>query len=294
MELRHLRYFMAVAEGLSFRGAADKLHVAQPALSAQVKSLEDELGVKLLERTTRSVSLTNAGRVLLEEARSVLKAATRAENRTRYADRGLVGTLRIGIIAPSANAWLSGVLSQFRVKHPGVELSFFDLPSIEQLRRLREHELDVGFLRPPIGLPQLDYQLVEQSPQVLALPANHRLVKKKTLEWIDFHEEPMVIVHPNLQHGFYDAFFSQCARAGATPRVAQMANDIHTKMWLISAGLGLAPTTSALAEIKRPGLALRSMPPGLPLVQTVMAWHRSDDSPVLAHFRDCFPTLIEE
>ncbi len=285
---------MAVAEGLSFRGAADKLRVAQPALSAQIKSLEDELGVKLLERTTRSVSLTNAGRVLLEEARTVLKAATRAENRARHADRGLVGTLRVGIIAPSANAWLSGVLSGFRTKHPGVELSFFDLPSIEQLRRLREHELDVGFLRPPIGLPQLDYQLVEQSPQVLALPDSHRLATKETLEWIDFHEEPMVVVHPNLQHGFYDAFFAQCARAGATPRVAQTANDIHTKMWLISAGLGLAPTTSALAEIKRPGLALRAMPPGLPLVQTVMAWHRSDESPVLAHFRECFPTLVEE
>ncbi|MDB6072997.1 MAG: LysR family transcriptional regulator [Verrucomicrobiaceae bacterium] len=294
MELRHLRYFMAVAEGLSFRGAADKLRVAQPALSAQIKSLEDELGVKLLERTTRSVSLTNAGRVLLEEARTVLKAATRAENRARHADRGLVGTLRIGIIAPSANAWLSGVLSSFRAQHPGVELSFFDLPSIEQLHRLREHDLDVGFLRPPIGLPQLDYQLVEQSPQMLALPEGHRLVKKKTLEWIDFHEEPMVVVHPNLQHGFYDAFFAQCARAGATPRVAQTANDIHTKMWLISAGLGLAPTTSALAEIKRPGLALRAMPPGLPLVQTVMAWHRSDESPVLSHFRECFPTLGQD
>ena len=294
MELRHLRYFMAVAEGLSFRGAAERLHLAQPALSAQIKSLEDELGVKLFERTTRSVNLTNAGRVLLEEARGVLKAATRAENRTRHAERGLVGTLRIGIIAPTANAWLAGVLGKFRASHPGVQLSFFDLPSIEQLDRLREHQLDVGFLRPPIGLPQLDYQLVEQSPQVLALPAGHRLVKKKTLEWTDFHEEPMVVVHPNLQHGFYDAFFSQCARAGATPRVAQTANDIHTKMWLISAGLGLAPTTSALAEIKRPGLALRPFPPGLPLVQTVMVWQRNDESPVLAHVRDCFPTLVEE
>ena len=294
MELRHLRYFMAVADGLSFRGAAEKLNLAQPALSAQIKSLEDELGVKLFERTTRSVKLTNSGKVLLEEARSVLKAANRAESRTRHAERGLVGTLRVGIIAPSANAWLSGILSQFRARHPGVELSFFDLPSIEQLNRLREHQLDVGFLRPPIGLPQLEYQLVEQSPQVLAVPSNHRLAKKKSIEWLDFHEEPMVVMHPNLQHGFYDSFFAHCARAGATPRVAQTANDIHTKMWLISAGLGLAPTTSTFAELKRPGLVLRPLPPGLPLVQTVMAWQRKDESPVLGHFRECFPTLREQ
>ena len=294
MELRHLRYFMAVAEGLSFRGAAEKLHLAQPALSAQIKSLEDELGVRLFERTTRSVNLTNAGRVLVEEARAVLKAAKRAENLTRHADRGVVGTLRVGIIAPSANAWLSSVLSLFRARHPGVELSFFDLPSIEQLDRLREHQLDVGFLRPPVGLPQLEYQLVEQSPQVLAVPSGHRLAKKKDIEWADFHDEPMVVMHPNLQHGFYDAFFSHCARAGATPRVAQTANDVHTKMWLISAGLGLAPTTSTIAEVKRPGLSLRALPAGLPLVQTVMAWHRNDESPVLAHFRDCFPPLVTE
>ncbi len=291
MELRHLRYFLAVAEDLSFRGAAEKLNLAQPALSAQIRGLEDELGVKLFERTTRSVSLTNAGRVLMEEARGVLKAASRAEARARNAEKGLVGTLRIGLIAPTANAWLAGVLRQFRKNHPGVEFSFFDLPSIEQLRRLREHELDVGFLRPPIGLPQLDYQLVEQGAQVLALPASHRLARKKVLEWRDFHEEPMVVMHPNLQHGFYDAFFSKCALAGATPRLAQLANDIHTKMWLISAGLGLAPTTASLAEVQRPGLALRPLPPGLPPVQTVLVWHRNDDSPVVAHFRSCFPPL---
>lgn len=292
MELRHLRYFVAVAEGLSFRGAAQRLNLAQPALTAQIKSLEEELGVKLFERTTRSVTLTNAGRVFLEEAAGVLKAANRAEARARNAEQGLVGTLRIGIITPSANAWLAHVVGEFRVKHPAVELSFFDLPSIEQIHRLRDHELDVGFLRPPIGLPQLDYQLVEQSQQVLALPSGHRLVTKETLEWADFHDEPMVVMHPNLQHGFYDAFFSHCARAGATPRIAQYANDVHTKMWLISAGLGIAPTTAALAEVKRPGLALRPLPPGLPPVQTALVWQRNDESPIVAHFRECFAPMV--
>ena len=288
MELRHLRYFVAVAESLSFRKAAENLHLAQPALSAQIKNLEDELEVKLLERTTRSVKLTTAGRVLLEDAYRVLQVAEVAEQRAKKASHGLVGTLRVGVIAPTANSWLAAILNQFRKEHPGVQLSFFDLPSIEQMRRLREGELDVGFLRPPIGLPELDYQFVEESHQVLAVHSGHRLAKKKRIEWKDFDKEPMVMLHPNLQHGFYDAFLAACSLAGATPFLAQMANDIHTKMWLISAGFGLAPTTSTVAETQRPGLTLRDLPGGLPPVHTVLVWRRSDTSPLLSHFRDCF------
>ena len=177
MELRHLRYFVAVAEELSFRRAAEKLHLAQPPLSAQIKSLEAELGVRLFERTTRSVSLTHAGRVLLEEARLVLGASVQAERRAKEAEHGLTGTLRVGMIAPAANAWLAGVLRVFRQRFPAVQLSLFDLTSPEQLRRLRANELDAGLLRPPIGFPELDYAFVEESRQVLALPAGHRLAK---------------------------------------------------------------------------------------------------------------------
>ncbi len=288
MELRHLRYFVAVAEELSFRRAAEKLHLAQPPLSAQIKSLEAELGVRLFERTTRSVSLTHAGRVLLEEARLVLGASVQAERRAKEAEHGLTGTLRVGMIAPAANAWLAGVLRVFRQRFPAVQLSLFDLTSPEQLRRLRANELDAGLLRPPIGFPELDYAFVEESRQVLALPAGHRLAKKTTLDWRDFHDEQMVMMHPSVQHGYYDPFFAACTKAGARPRPAQYVNDIQTKMWLISAGFGLAPTTATLAEVKRPGLIFRPLPPGLPPVHTVLVWRRNDDSPSLAHFRDCF------
>jgi DNA-binding transcriptional LysR family regulator len=291
MELRHLRYFVAVAEALSFRGAAEKLGMAQPPLSAQIKGLEEELGVQLLARTTRSVQLTDAGRVFLEEARAVLAASAQAEQRARDAGHGLAGTLRLGLIAPVANAWLAGLLRQFRHQFPGIQLSLFDLTSTEQLRRLRARELDAGLLRPPVGAPELDSKVVWQSSQVLALPADHRLVRKRRVEWRDFHNEEMVLIQPHLQHGFYDAFFHECAKAGAEPRVVQYANDIQTKVWLVSAGFGLAPTTATLAEVKRPGLVFRPLPPGLPPVQAVLAWRREDPSPVLAHFREAFPSL---
>jgi len=245
----------------------------------------------LLERTTRSVSLTHAGRVFLEEARAVLAASAQAEQRTRDAQHGLAGTLRVGLIAPVAGAWLAGILRGFRQRFPGVQLSLFDLTSTEQLRRLHAQELDAGLLRPPIGFPELDYKFVRESRQVLALPAGHRLARKKSLEWKNFHQEELVLIHPSAQHGFYDPFFAACAKAGARPRPVQYANDIQTKMWLISAGFGIAPTTATLGEVKRPGLVFRALPSGLPPVQTVLAWRRGDPSPVLEHFCKGFRAL---
>jgi len=293
MELRHLRYFVTVAEELSFRGAAQKLHIAQPPLSSQIKSLEEELGVQLLERTTRSVTLTHAGRVFLEEARAVLAASSQAQQRARDAEHGLAGTLRVGLIAPVAGAWLAGILRRFRQNFPGVQLSLFDLTSTEQLRRLHLQELDAGLLRPPINSSELDYRFIGESRQVLALPAGHRLAKKRRLEWKDFHDEELVLIHPTAQHGYYDPFLAACARAGAKPRPVQYANDIQTKMWLISAGFGIAPTTASLGEVKRPGLVFRALPPGLPPVQTVLVWRRGDPSPVLEHFCKSFEPFAE-
>lgn len=291
MELRHLRYFVAVAETLSFRRAADRLRLAQPALSSQIKSLEHELGTRLLDRTTRSVRLTPAGRVLLDEARTVLAATVQAERRAREAAHGLAGTLRLGVIAPTANAWLAGILRRFRQSFPAVQLSLFDLTSTEQLRRLHEGELDAGLLRPPVTWPELDYQFVEESHQVLALPAGHPLARKRALNWKVFDGADLVLIQPEAQHGYYDAFLAQCAKAGAKPRPAQYANDIQTKLWLISAGFGIAPTTATLAEVKRPGLVFRPLPPGLPPVRTVLAWRRQDDSPLMTQFRRCFPSI---
>jgi DNA-binding transcriptional LysR family regulator len=284
MELRHLRYFVAVAEELNFHRAAERLHLAQPALSSQIKTLEEELGVRLFERSTRSVKMTPPGRVFLDEARSVLAAANQAEQRAKKAEQGVVGTLRIGVIAPAANAWLAGILRRFRQQFPGVQLSLFDLTSTEQLRRLRIGELEAGLLRPPVGFPELEYKFVEESIQLLAAPVGHRLARKRQIQWADFHGEGLVLMHPTVQHGYYDPFLAACEKAGAKPRVAQYANDIQIKMWLISAGFGVAPTTATLAQVKRPGLVFRSLPAGLPPVQTVLVWRRQDDSPALANF----------
>ena len=289
MELRHLRYFVMVAEELNFRRAAERLHVAQPALSAQIKNLEEELGVKLFERTTRSVLLTQTGQVFLGEARGILGATAHAEQLVRKAEHGLVGTLRVGVITPATGPLLARVLRNFHQKYPGVQLSLSALTTTEQLKRLRAGELDAGLLRPPVSSPELDTRYVEQAPQVLAAPAGHRLAKKRKLEWKDFNGEGLVMIHPDQQHSFYDPFIAACVKAGAKTHVAQYAQDVQIKIWLISAGFGVAPVTSTISEIRRPGVVFRPLPPGLPPVQVVLAWRRMDASmPVLKNFLDCF------
>lgn len=291
MELRHLRYFVAVAEELNFRRAAERLRVAQPALSAQIKTLEGELGVRLFDRTTRSVQLTQTGHVFLNEARGILGATTHAEQLVRKAEQGLVGTLRVGVIPPSMGPLLAKVLRHFHQKFPGVQLSLFALASAEQFRRLRAGELDVGLLRPPVTAPELETRFVEQSSLILAAPTGHRLAKKPKLEWKDFDGEGLVMIHPDLQHSFYDPFLTACVKAGAKTHVAQYAQDIQIKMWLISAGFGIAPVTATLAEIRRPGVVFRPLPPGLPAVQAVLVWRRLDASPVVKNFLECFSVV---
>ncbi len=292
MELRHLRYFVAVAEELNFRRAAERLRVAQPALSSQIKNLEEELGVKLFDRTTRSVLLTPTGQILLNEARGILGATTHAEQLVRKAELGLVGTLRVGVITPATGPLLARVLRHFHQKFPGVQLSLSALTTTEQLTRLRAGELDAGLLRPPVVSPDFDTRFVEQAPLMLAVPAGHRLAKKRKLEWKDFDGEGLVMIHPDLQHSFYDPFISACAKAGAKTHVAQYAQDVQIKMWLISAGFGIAPVTATLVEIRRPGVVFRPLPPGLPPVQTMLVWRRADATmPVIKNFLECFDSL---
>ncbi len=294
MELRHLRYFVAVAEELNFRRAAERLRLAQPALSAQVKNLEEELGVRLFNRTTRSVELTPTGQVFLKEARGILGATMHAEQLVRRAQHGLVGTMRVGVITPAMGPLLAKVLRTYRQKYPGVQVSLSALTSTEQLRRLREGELDAGILRPPVTFPELDLRFVEQAPQVLAAPAGHRLAKKRQLEWKDFNGEGLVMIHPDQQHAFYDPFVAACVKAGAQTHPAQYAQDVQTKMWLISAGFGIAPVTATLKEIRRPGVVFRTLPPGLPPVQSALVWRRLDTSPVVKNFLDCFGAITHQ
>lgn len=284
MEMRHLRYFVAVAEELNFRRAAERLRLAQPALSAQIRDLEEELGARLLERTTRAVSLTPAGRALLERARDVLERAALAADVVKRAGLGLSGVLRLGMIAHSATVTFARALRHFHQRYPEVEIIVSDLPSGEQCSLIRNGELDAGLIRHPLEPSGLEWRDFEEFSRCLAAPSGHRLARKERLAWEDFDGEGMVMVKAGLQHGFYTEFMDACAKAGAKVHPTQYARDISSMLWLVSAGFGIAPTTAAVSKIKLPGLVFLPLPPGLPQVKTVIAWKRNSSSPILRNF----------
>jgi len=286
MEIRHLRIFVAIAEEMSFNRAARRLHIAQPALSVQLKALEEELGIQLLSRNSRSVHLTPEGSVFLVEARNVLDAARRAQDQAYRARHGLVGTLRVGVIAPAASTRLAAVLRRYRAELPEVDLFLNEMPSRSQVEGLLNDQLDVAFLRPPVEHPDLKSLFLEEAPMALAVYAGHKLARAKTIRWKDFDGEALVVVSPHLQHGYYDRFLAKCAEAGARPVIRQYASDVQTIMWMVSAGLAISPATQTLSEIKRPGLLFRPLPGGMPKVQTVVAWNQKNTSPLLEAFLD--------
>lgn len=288
MELRHLKCFVVAAEELNFHRAAERLRIAQPAVSTQIKALEKDLDVLLFERTTRSMVLTASGTLFLVHARAILGSAEQARVLARQAQKGTAGLLRVGVIPPAASPWLARILRQYHQRFPDVQLLISEQTSSEQFRQLRAGELDAGLLRPPVEFPDLESRFVEETFQVLATPALHRLARKRKLEWNDFDGEALVMIQPSQQHGFYDAFLAACAGAGAKVYPAHYTPDIQIKMWLISAGFGVAPTTAALSLIKRPGLVFRPLPPGLPPVRTALTWRRQNTSPLLRNFLECF------
>ncbi len=283
MELRHLRYFVAVAEELSFSRAAEKLRMAQPPLSQQIKVFESELGTKLFHRTSRSVSLTRAGQILLPDARHLLEKARQAELKARQAGEGLIGVLSIGIITTAASHWLAAAIKDFRKDFPGVQLVLRDKTPVHILQDLLDGTLDLGFTRRPVHEGPLASEVILQDNMVIAMPESHRLAKKSKIYYRDLAGETFVMLRPELAPGYYEPFLARCAKAGVVPVVGQYAEEIHTKTWLVAAGFGIAPTAGSL-DIIRKGVIYRGLAEGSPRHQMVAAWRTDDPPPLAQHF----------
>src|SRR5579875_998382 len=193
MELRHLRYFVAVAEELHFGRAAARLMIVQPSLSQQIRQLEDELGFPLLRRTKRSVELTDAGRVFLAEARDVLARVQSAKYAAQRANRGEVGRLVVGYISSSAFDLLPVLLRAYRERFPDVEVTLRELNTQEQVRALEEGHIHVGLLRLPISTPLINIEVVRREPIVCALPEEHPLASLERIPVALLGPEPVVM-----------------------------------------------------------------------------------------------------
>jgi DNA-binding transcriptional LysR family regulator len=284
MELRHLRYFVAVAEELNFSRAAQRLHIAQPALSNQIKVLENELGVQLLERTRRMVRLTEAGKTLLADARPLLAGAQTAELHARGAQKGESGTIHIGYVLTAANARLASVIKTFRQNYPGVEPDLAQLSTGAQIAALKNRRLDIGFVRPPVNAAELETEVIGEEKMVLAVASSDTLARKKRLTWQDLDGKTVLSVHPTVANYYYESFFALCRQHKVKLTMGPYSQDIHSNLWLVSTGYGITPITESAREFASSNLTFLNLPVDGPSIQTLLAWRRDNTSPVLANF----------
>jgi DNA-binding transcriptional LysR family regulator len=283
MELRHLRYFVAVAEELHFRRAADRLHMSQPPLSQQIRALEDELGVTLLERTQRRVTLTAAGAAYYERAREILDAVEDASRLVKRVNRGEVGRLAVGFVGSAMYSLVPEALGAFSARYADVDLHLRELTTAAQLRQLESGQIDVGFIRPASGRPGLAFETVEREPVVVALPESHALAQAPLLDVEQLAGETLVLLGREGAPGVRDSL------AGATDLFrgdVQEVREMQTVIALVRAGVGISLVPGSVRALAREGVVYRELPAGGPTVELAMAWRAEDRSPVLAAFKE--------
>jgi DNA-binding transcriptional LysR family regulator len=289
MELRHLRYFVAVAEELHFHRAAQRLHISQPPLSQQIRALERELGVTLLSRNRRRVALTAAGEGFLDDARSILAAVERASERARGIARGSLGTLAIGFVGSAMfSPKLPQILREFRARHPDVELVLRELPTTVQLAALAAGELDVGVIRGPVDVTELDGQLelmtIQRERLVAALPADHPLAARRRLRPQDLRGESFVILTRREAPGLYAGLAAAMGDAGGLPDDVLEVAEMQTIISLVAGGFGVSLVPASVGQVDRSGVTFRPIAGPTPTIELEIAWRPGADSPVRDEF----------
>jgi DNA-binding transcriptional LysR family regulator len=285
VELRQLRYFLAIAEEGNFSRAAQRLHVSQPPLSTQIKSLEEELGVRLLERTNRGVSLTAAGAVFFEETRAVLARLEHAKSRAVRADRGDAGMLSVGFVSIADYGVLPPALKSFRASFPLIDVHLHELTTDAQIRELRAARLDLAIGLGPVDEPDLDFARLLREELVLAAPSTHAVTKGDgAVDLRTLSKESFIVPPRELAPGLYDLTISRCRASGFAPRITQHARQMQTVIGLVSSGMGVALVPSSVRNLKRTGVQYRPLRGKAALVELGILRLRNVDNPSREHF----------
>jgi DNA-binding transcriptional LysR family regulator len=285
MELRHLRYFVTLAEELHFGRAARRLHLSQPPLSMQIKSLEQELGTTLLLRTQRRVELTAAGEAFLKEAREILARVSAAAEAARRAARGETGELEVGFVSVADYNILPPALREFRHRSPGIRLTLREATTDVQLRDLVEERMDVGFLMAPVADERLQALPLLRERLVAALPERHPAAGGRgPVSLKRLADSPFILFPRHMAPRLHDMVIGFCAAVGFAPRVEQEAVQMQTIISLVSAGLGVALIPESLRHLGRTGVVYRPLREPSPLTEIALAWRARDARPALQRF----------
>lgn len=288
MELRHLRYFLIVAEELHFGRAAERLHISQPPLSQQIKQLEEEIGVALFKRTSRHVSLTVEGETFLEAVKDILQRVDVAVERVRSVARGEEGRLKVGLTGYAIMSGYPQAIRLFRRRHPRIRLDLVESTTSGQLEALLSGQLDVGLVS-WLGEPpeHLRSQLFRKEPYDLCLPEGHYLANLAVVPLHRLADIPLILFPREIHPALYDAIVAGLHEAGVVPDIAQEVEHIETGKALVAAGMGCSLHPRSASRIRRPGVVYREVSGGhLPEPELRVAWRAEGVSSALEKFLD--------
>ena len=285
MELRHLRYFVAVADALNFTKAAEQLRLAQPSLTRQIHNLEGELGVRLFNRAKNQVTLTPEGRAFLDDAKRLLAQAEDSINSVQRLSRGHTGELNIAYLSNFNFELIPDTLAAFRLACPHVSINLFDMSPAEQLRALDGRKIDLGFigLRAPRSSKDLQWECITHHEIVVVLPDQHKMATKENIHITALKNEFFIGMSERSHPGFRDWLIAACQPGGFTPRIIQDADLESALMHVVAQGLGITLARSQIRKLPHPGVVFRAL---VPKVQTDhwIAWNQNNASTALAQY----------
>jgi DNA-binding transcriptional LysR family regulator len=286
MELRHIRYFLAVAEERHFTRAAAKIGIGQPPLSQQIKDLETEIGASLFHRVAHGAELTAAGEAFLQAVKEMPMLAERATKAARRAARGETGSLRVGFTASAAfNAVVPSAIRAFRRAYADVELMLEEANTTRLVAGLQEGSLDAVFLRPGVvGSEMLRLRLLSEEPMMVALPTGHLAAKRKEVDLKILKDDSFVLFPRPIGPTLYDGIVGACRRAGFEPVIGQFAPQIASVVNLVAAELGVTIVPASMSQLRVRGVAYREIAGQAPTARIALAHRRGETSPIVRNF----------
>lgn len=282
MELRQLRYFVAVAQEQNFTRAARRLNIAQPPLSRQIRQLEHETGVLLIERGLRPVRLTEAGKLFYDQAVQALDHVERMVEMTRRLAAAARPRVGIGFVSSTLYGYLPEVIRRYRVERPEVEISLLELTSLEQIPALKEGRIDVGFGRIPHGDPQVDRVLMRNEPLLAALPATHPLAVRADLRLADLAHLPLVVYPKAPRPSYADQVLALYRACGLRPPLVHEVKELQTALGFVAAESGVALVPASVARLRRDNVVYAPLDEPGAISPVIMSTRRDDPSPEIA------------
>lgn len=286
MEFRHLRYFLALAEEQNFGRAAKRLHISQPPLTRQIHQLEEEFGAELFLRTPKGVTLTEAGRLLREEAEKILNLAQRAAERAQMAGRGQLGRLDVGMFGSAVLNVIPRLILEFRRQYPDVDIHLHNMNRPEQIKALQESRLTVGFVRVFPDAPDMAVETVLKERLMVAVSRDNELSRSREIPVRAFANQPLILFPSSPRPSLGDHVIALCHREGFQPRVAQEVEDVVAAVALVSCGFGICVVPACATTLRLPRVVYRPLKGSNPIIELGCVYRPDDRSPILRSFLD--------